>query len=158
MEWQACAVTGHTGFKGSWLSLWLQSMGANVKGYLLEAPTNPSLFYEARVAAGMASEIGDIRDLARLNQSIETFEPVIMHMAAQPLVRFSYENPVDTYAVNVMGTVNLLEVARNCKSLKAIVNVTTDKCYENREGYGVIEKQTQWEALIPTVTVRGALN
>ena len=127
-------VTGHTGFKGSWLSLWLQSMGANVKGYALEAPTDPSLFLEARVAAGMASEIGDIRDIARLKQSIESFAPeLIIHMAAQPLVRFSYKNPVDTYSVNVMGTVNLLEVARNCESLKAIVNVTTDKCYENRE-------------------------
>lgn len=134
--WQARRVflTGHTGFKGSWLALWLQSLGATVKGFALEPPTSPSLFLEADVAQGMESDIGDIRDIDALVKSIETFSPdVLIHMAAQPLVRLSYQAPVDTYAINVMGTVNVLEAARQCPNLKAIINVTTDKCYENRE-------------------------
>lgn len=134
--WQGKKVflTGHTGFKGSWLALWLQSMGASVKGFALEPPTNPSLFAEARVAEGMESEIGDIRDLTAITSSMTAFEPdILIHMAAQPLVRLSYREPVETYATNVMGTVHVLEAARKCKNLKAIVNVTTDKCYENRE-------------------------
>lgn len=127
-------LTGHTGFKGSWLSLWLQSMGAVVKGYALSPPTTPALFQEAKVAEGMESEIGDIRDLERLQESIKSFAPeILIHMAAQPLVRLSYREPVDTYSTNVMGTVNVLECARHCTTLKAIVNVTTDKCYENKE-------------------------
>jgi len=127
-------VTGHTGFKGSWLSLWLQKMGAEVKGFALEPPTNPALFVEACVADGMESEIGDIRDLQSITASMRAFNPdVLMHMAAQPLVRLSYREPVETYSTNVMGTVHVLEAARQCPNLKAIVNVTTDKCYENRE-------------------------
>lgn len=127
-------VTGHTGFKGSWLSLWLQEMGANVKGFALEPPTRPALFIEASVADGMESEIGDIRHLQAINASMKAFNPdVLIHMAAQPLVRLSYREPVETYSTNVMGTVNVLEAARQCPNLKAIVNVTTDKCYENRE-------------------------
>ena len=127
-------LTGHTGFKGSWLSLWLQSMGAVVKGYALAPPTSPALFEEARVAEGMESEFGDVRDLDRLQSSIDTFGPeILIHMAAQSLVRLSYKKPVDTYSTNVMGTVNILEVARHSSTLKAIVNVTTDKCYENKE-------------------------
>jgi CDP-glucose 4,6-dehydratase len=127
-------VTGHTGFKGSWLSLWLQLMGAEVKGFSLLPPTTPSLFDEADVADGMQSEIGDIRDLNALSASMTAFRPeVLIHMAAQPLVRLSYREPVETYTTNVIGTVNVLEAARRCDSLKAIVNVTTDKCYENRE-------------------------
>ncbi len=127
-------VTGHTGFKGSWLALWLQSMGANVKGFALAPPTTPALFNEAKVAAGMESEIGDIRDLAAITASMKAFNPdVLIHMAAQPLVRLSYREPVETYATNVMGTVHVLEAARQCASLRSIVNVTTDKCYENRE-------------------------
>ena len=127
-------LTGHTGFKGGWLSLWLQSMGANVKGFALEPPTTPSLFEEARVAEGMESEIGDIRDLAAITDSMIAFGPdILIHMAAQPLVRLSYRAPVETYSTNVMGTVHVLEAAHQCPSLKAIVNVTTDKCYENRE-------------------------
>lgn len=134
--WQGKKVflTGHTGFKGSWLSLWLQSMGAEVKGFALEPPTTPSLFEQAGVAAGMESEIGDIRNLAAITASMTTFNPdILIHMAAQPLVRLSYREPVETYATNVMGTVHVLEAARQCSNLKAIVNVTTDKCYENRE-------------------------
>ena len=127
-------ITGHTGFKGSWLSLWLQSMGADVKGFALEPPTKPALFVEARVKDEMISEVGDIRDLTAIKKSIAAFEPeILFHMAAQPLVRLSYRDPVQTYATNVMGTVHVLEAARSCNHLKAIVNVTTDKCYENRE-------------------------
>lgn len=127
-------LTGHTGFKGSWLALWLQSMGAEVHGYSLAPPTTPDLFTIADVAAGMTSEIGDIRDAAQLTASMTAFNPeVLIHMAAQPLVRESYAAPVETYATNVMGTVHVLEAARGCSALRAIVSVTTDKCYENRE-------------------------
>jgi CDP-glucose 4,6-dehydratase len=127
-------LTGHTGFKGSWLSLWLQSMGAQVVGYALAPPTNPSLFEVADVAQGMTSIIGDIRDLAHLKTVFAAHQPeIVIHMAAQPLVRYSYIEPVETYSTNVMGTVNLLEAVRATPSIKAVVNVTTDKCYENRE-------------------------
>ena len=127
-------LTGHTGFKGSWLSLWLQSMGAKVIGYALAPPTKPSLFEVANVSSGMTSIIGDIRDLAHLQTVFTEHQPeIVIHMAAQPLVRYSYHEPVETYSTNVMGTVNLLEAIRQTKSVKAVVNVTTDKCYENRE-------------------------
>lgn len=136
MFWQGKRVllTGHTGFKGSWLSLWLQSMGANVVGYALAPPTNPSLFEEADVGSGMTSIMGDIRDLDKLQTVFAEYPPeIVIHMAAQPLVRYSYINPVETYSTNVMGTVNLLEAVRNTPGVKAVVNITTDKCYENRE-------------------------
>ena len=127
-------LTGHTGFKGSWLSLWLQQMGVIVKGYALEPNTSPNLFELAQVANHMESEIGDITNLSQIKDSMHTFNPdILIHMAAQPLVRLSYEEPVLTYATNVMGTVNVLEAARTCQNLKAIVSVTTDKCYENKE-------------------------
>ena len=127
-------ITGHTGFKGSWLSLWLQSMDSIVKGYSLNVNTNPSLFKEAKVDLEMDSEIGDIRDLDKLRSSMSKFNPdILIHMAAQPLVRLSYRNPIETYSTNVMGTVNVLEAARSCDNLKSIVSVTTDKCYENKE-------------------------
>ncbi len=127
-------LTGHTGFKGSWLSLWLQKMGAFVKGYSLDVNTTPSLFKIANVVDGMESEIGDVRDLKKLTKSMSNFSPdILIHMAAQPLVRFSYLNPVDTYTTNVIGTVNVLEAARKCPNLEAIVSVTSDKCYENKE-------------------------
>ena len=127
-------LTGHTGFKGSWLSLWLQSMGANVVGYALAPPTNPSLFKVAEVGKGMTSIIGDIRDLEHLRKVFTEHKPeIVIHMAAQPLVRYSYSEPVETYSTNVMGTVNLLEAVRSTDSIKAVVNVTSDKCYENRE-------------------------
>lgn len=134
--WQGKRVllTGHSGFKGSWLSLWLQSMGAQVVGYALAPPTNPSLFEVAEVGADMTSIIGDIRDLEHLRNVFAEHQPeIVIHMAAQPLVRYSYIEPVETYSTNVMGTVNLLEAVRSTKSVKAVVNVTTDKCYENRE-------------------------
>jgi len=127
-------LTGHTGFKGSWLSLWLQSMGAELQGLALDPPTTPSLFTEAQVAKGMSSQIGDIRDLETVRACMMAFQPeIVIHMAAQPLVRLSYHEPVATYATNVMGTVHVLEAARQTASVRAIVNVTTDKCYENRE-------------------------
>jgi len=127
-------LTGHTGFKGSWLSLWLQNMGVIVKGYSLEVNTQPALFVQANVASEMESEIGDIRNLEQLTKSMVSFSPdILIHMAAQPLVRLSYQEPVDTYTTNVIGTVNVLEAARKCSDLKAIISVTTDKCYENKE-------------------------
>ena len=127
-------LTGHTGFKGSWMSLWLQSMGAQITGYALAPPTNPSLFEIADVAQGMTSIIGDIRDLAKLQAVFTELQPeIVIHMAAQPLVRYSYLNPVESYSTNVMGTVQLLEAVRNTPGVKAVVNITTDKCYENRE-------------------------
>jgi len=127
-------ITGHTGFKGSWLSLWLQQMGADAVGYALAPPTNPSLFEVARVGEGMHSIIADIRDLPTLSAVIAEHRPeVVFHMAAQPLVRLSYERPVETYATNVMGTVHVLEAIRQTGCARAVVNITTDKCYENRE-------------------------
>ncbi len=127
-------LTGHTGFKGSWLSLWLQHKGADVVGYALAPPTNPSLFEVARVGEGMHSIIADIRDLPTLSAAIAEHRPeIVFHMAAQPLVRLSYEQPVETYAINVMGTVHVLEAIRQTGGVRAVVNITTDKCYENRE-------------------------
>lgn len=127
-------VTGHTGFKGSWLSLWLHSLGAEVTGYALPAPTDPSLFESARIADVIQHVEGDVRDLGSLRAAVERARPeVIFHLAAQPLVRLSYDEPVETYATNVMGTVHLLEAARQVSGVQAIVCVTSDKCYENRE-------------------------
>lgn len=127
-------ITGHTGFKGSWLSLLLHKLGAVVYGYALEPPTKPSLFVEAKIDELINSYIGDVRDFEFLSKVIDEIQPeIVIHMAAQPLVRDSYKIPVETYAINVMGTVNVLEVCRRSESVKAIVNVTTDKCYENKE-------------------------
>ncbi len=127
-------LTGHTGFKGSWLALWLQSMGVDLQGYSLSPPTNPNLFERAQVTTNMRSEIGDIRDYEVLHKAVMNFRPeIVIHMAAQPLVRHSYKNPIETYATNVMGVVHLLEAVRKAGTVKAVVNVTTDKCYENNE-------------------------
>jgi CDP-glucose 4,6-dehydratase len=128
-------LTGHTGFKGSWLALWLQSMRAHVHGYALAPSTLPNLFTLANVLDGMASHtIADIRDTQKIHDLFNKVKPeIVFHMAAQPLVRSSYAEPVETYAVNVMGTVNLLEAVRHSPSVKAVVNITTDKCYENKE-------------------------
>jgi len=127
-------ITGHTGFKGSWLSLWLQRSGARVIGYSLPAPTNPSLFEEARVAEGMQSLEGDVRDLSRLSAAIAEHRPsIVIHMAAQALVLPAYEDPIVTYETNVMGTANVLEAVRRAESARVCIVVTTDKCYENSE-------------------------
>lgn len=125
-------VTGHTGFKGSWLTFWLQKLGATVLGYSNNLPTNPNHYELLRL--DFESVMGDIRDLKKLQTSVTTFQPdIIFHMAAQPLVWYSYRNPVETFEVNVIGTVNIFEAARNCKGVKALVNITSDKCYENHE-------------------------
>lgn len=127
-------LTGHTGFKGAWLSIWLQQLGAQVTGYALSPPTQPSLFELARVADGMDSIIADVRDAQALKVAFDRAQPeVVFHLAAQPLVRYSYAEPVETYSTNVMGTVNLLEAVRSCSTVQSVVIVTTDKCYENRE-------------------------
>lgn len=127
-------ITGHTGFKGSWLSLLLHQLGAEVYGYALEPPTNPSLYALGEIDKYIDSTIGDIRDYQKLLETLQKAKPeIVIHMAAQPLVRESYKNPIETYSINVMGTVNLLEAIRHVNSIKAVVNVTTDKCYENRE-------------------------
>ncbi len=127
-------LTGHTGFKGAWLSIWLDSLGARLTGYALKPPTDPSLFDLCRLNTRMRSVIGDIRDAGKLRRAMLDAAPeIVIHMAAQPLVRESYRVPAETFETNVMGTVNLLEAVRSCLSVKAAVNVTTDKCYENRE-------------------------
>jgi CDP-glucose 4,6-dehydratase len=126
-------ITGHTGFKGSWLSLWLQSLGAEITGYALSPNSKNNLFELANVERGMRSVIADLRDLSKLKHEIQLAAPeVVIHMAAQALVRKSYEDPLETYLVNVIGTANLLEAVRSTPKVKAVVNVTTDKCYENR--------------------------
>ena len=128
-------ITGHTGFKGSWLSIWLQTLGAKVCGYSLKPNTNPSMYQELDIENKIEkSIIGNILDYETLEDSINDFQPeIIFHLAAQPIVRLSYKEPKLTYETNVIGTLNVLEVARKCKSVKAFVNVTTDKCYENKE-------------------------
>jgi CDP-glucose 4,6-dehydratase len=127
-------ITGHTGFKGSWLCLLLHELGAEVYGYALNPPTDPSLYKVAKVGELVTSYIFDVRDYSKLYNVMSVVQPdMVFHLAAQPLVRDSYRNPVDTYAINVMGTVNLLEAVRHTKTVRAVVNVTTDKCYENKE-------------------------
>ncbi len=134
--WQQRRVflTGHTGFKGGWLTLWLRQLGAQVAGYALPPHTQPNLFQAANVAEGMASTLGDINDLPRLTQALQAHRPeVVFHLAAQSLVRPSYADPVGTYAVNALGTASLLQAVRAVPSVQAVVIVTSDKCYENRE-------------------------
>jgi CDP-glucose 4,6-dehydratase len=128
-------LTGHTGFKGGWLALWLSEMGAEVHGYALAPSTDPSFHTVAGLASRLASStFADIRDAASLSEALSSAEPeIVLHLAAQPLVRYSYAAPVETYAVNVMGTVNVFEAVRQASGVKVVVNVTTDKCYENRE-------------------------
>lgn len=127
-------LTGHTGFKGAWLSLWLQSLGAELTGFSNGVPTDPALYGLARVGEGMASVDGDVRDAGALAAALAAARPeVVIHMAAQPMVRRSFAEPAATYETNVMGTVNLLEAARAAATARVVVNVTSDKCYENRE-------------------------
>jgi len=127
-------ITGHTGFKGSWLSLWLQQLGAKVIGFSLPPPTHPSLFETANIAQEMISIIGDIRNLDTVKHLFNEHQPeIVIHMAAQPLVRYSYQEPIETYQTNVMGTLNILEGIRSITQVRAAVMITTDKCYENKE-------------------------
>ncbi|MFC5448775.1 CDP-glucose 4,6-dehydratase [Paenibacillus aestuarii] len=127
-------ITGHTGFKGSWLSLWLQRMGAEVVGYSAAPPTIPNMYSQVRVGDHMMSIYGDIRDLQQLQDTIRRYDPeIIFHLAAQSLVRESYLNPLETFSTNIMGTVNLFEASRSANNLRVLINVTSDKCYENNE-------------------------
>ncbi len=136
-------VTGHTGFKGSWLSIWLNKLGAEVIGYSLEPPTEPSMFKVCNLNKKIISLIGDIREYKTLEDVFKLYKPeIVFHLAAQPLVRYSFKNPIETYETNIMGTVNLLEVAKKDESTKAVLVITTDKCYENKEweyGYREID-------------------
>ena len=128
-------ITGHTGFKGSWMSLFLAGLGARIYGYSLAPPTEPNLFTIANIREDLQDhQVADVRDFEKMSGYIQKIEPeIIFHMAAQPLVRDSYKIPIETYDINVMGTVKLLEAARMCKSVRVIVNITTDKVYENKE-------------------------
>jgi CDP-glucose 4,6-dehydratase len=127
-------LTGHTGFKGGWLALWLRQLGADLRGFALPAATAPSLWQVAQLEPQIAGDLADIRDAARLLAAVQAFQPeLILHLAAQPLVRESYRAPAETYAINVMGTINLLEAVRSTASVRAVLVVTTDKCYENKE-------------------------
>lgn len=127
-------LTGHTGFKGGWLTLWLRMLGAQVQGYALPTATTPSLWQAAQLAELAPGTLADIRDSMRLNAAIDAFQPdIVLHLAAQSLVRTSYQTPAETYATNVMGTVHLLEAVRRCAAVRAVVVVTSDKCYDNRE-------------------------
>jgi CDP-glucose 4,6-dehydratase len=127
-------ITGHTGFKGSWLCLWLNLLKAEITGFALNPPTNPNLFDLCKIDKLTTSITSDVRDYKSLAKAIKAARPeIVIHMAAQSLVRESYRNPVETYSINVMGTVNLFEAVKNAKGVKAVINVTTDKCYENRE-------------------------
>ena len=127
-------ITGHTGFKGAWLSLWLQNLGAKVIGISLDSPTTPSLYEQANVAKGMISLRQDIRNGEAIKQLFQQHKPeIVFHLAAQPLVRYSYQNPVETYETNVMGTLHVLEGIRSVDSVRSAVMITTDKCYQNKE-------------------------
>ncbi|MEY2439046.1 MAG: CDP-glucose 4,6-dehydratase [Verrucomicrobiota bacterium] len=129
-------VTGHSGFKGSWLSLWLQLLGARTTGFSLVPPTKPNLFDLCDVASGMKSLVGDVRDQGALTKALREASPeIVIHLAAQPIVREAYADPVTTFAINVLGTVHLLEAVRSTPGVKAVVIITSDKCYENREWF-----------------------
>jgi CDP-glucose 4,6-dehydratase len=150
-------LTGHTGFKGAWLSLWLQSAGAVVRGYSLAPPTQPSLFEKARVADGMESVLGDIREYSALHGSLAAFAPdVVIHMAAQSLVRLSYVEPLQTYSTNVMGTANILEAVRQAKGVRAVLIVTSDKCYRNENVHGRFQEDAPLGGFDPYSSSKGA--
>ena len=135
-SWQNRRVflTGHTGFKGGWLALWLAKLGANVRGYALDPSTEPNLFTSARVGSVIEDIRGDIRDGAKLETAMREFAPeIVFHLAAQPLVLYSFKDPIGTYETNVIGTAKVLDSVRRTPSVRAVVSVTTDKCYENKE-------------------------
>lgn len=137
-------LTGHTGFKGSWISLWLQLMRVELLGYALAPSSSPSLFNLAHVSSGMTSFFGDINDLKLLKKTMQDFKPdIVIHMAAQAIVRDSYANPIDTFRTNIMGTINVLEAVRNTNSVRSFINVTSDKCYQNtKKNNGYIEEDS----------------
>ncbi len=152
-------ITGHTGFKGSWLALWLQRMGAEVYGYSLKPQTKQNLFTLARIESVLDSEFGDIRDFENFHNAVSSFSPeIIFHLAAQPLVRPSYSDPLLTYSTNVLGTVNLMEIVRQCDSVRAVVNVTTDKCYENKDSLWGYRECDPLEDMIPIVPAKDVPN
>lgn len=129
-------LTGHTGFKGSWASIWLHSMGANVRGYSLPPTTHPNLYEIAKIESLADTQLADIRHRDVLINSVQEFQPdVVLHMAAQPLVRYSYKEPIETFETNAIGTMNMLEAIRSCPSVTAALMVTTDKCYDNKEWF-----------------------
>jgi len=152
-------VTGHTGFKGGWLALWLAKLGAKVLGYSLDPATEPNLFSVARVGAGLEDVRGDIRDAAALESALKSCAPeVVFHLAAQPLVRPSYDDPIGTYETNVIGTARVLDCVRRTPSVRAVVSVTSDKCYENKEwswGYreGDPLPASQWDSSAASASV-----
>jgi CDP-glucose 4,6-dehydratase len=151
-------LTGHTGFKGAWLTLWLREMGAIVCGYSLEPPTKPSLFDIANIAGDITHHIGDIRDAATLTAAIKAFAPeVLFHLAAQPLVRDSYTIPVETYGTNVMGTIHVLEAVRQTPSIMAAIVITSDKCYENRETIWAYREQDAMGGYDPYSSSKGCV-
>jgi len=139
-------ITGHTGFKGTWLSLWLHHLGADITGYALEPPTQPNLFELIRTDSMMESHIQDIRDLECLEKKMKACKPdIVFHLAAQALVRDSYKIPVETYATNVMGSVNVLNTVRHCPSVRSVVIITSDKCYHDKEwSRGYCENDNLW--------------
>lgn len=153
-------ITGHTGFKGSWISLWLQFLGAKVTGYALPPKTNPNLFSIAYVEQNMDSIFGDVRDYDSLYSALRQSQAeIVIHMAAQPLVRYSYFNPIETYSTNVMGTVNIFESVRHGPHVQAVLNVTSDKCYENREWvWGGTGKMNLLEDMTHIAVVKVVLN
>lgn len=151
-------VTGHTGFKGVWLSLWLNSLGAEVCGYALAPNTEPSMFREVNLARKVDSVIGSILDREKLENTFNEFKPeIVFHLAAQPLVRLSYAEPVLTYETNVIGTLNVLEAARKSRSVKAFVNITTDKCYENKETGKFFEESDPFGGFDPYSASKGCV-
>ena len=150
-------VTGHTGFKGAWLCLWLSRMGAKVTGYALPPPTNPSLFEMARVDELIDSHIGDVRDLAALEAAMRAAQPeIVIHMAAQSLVRYSYQNPVETFSTNVLGTVHALDAVRRTPAVRAVVIVTSDKCYYNEEWVWAYREDSRLGGVDPYSGSKGA--
>ena len=152
-------ITGHTGFKGSWLCKLLANAGADVTGYSLNPPTSPSLFEIANIESDVKSVIGDIRDFDSLKKAFDEAQPeIVLHLAAQPIVRDSYKMPAYTYETNVMGTVNILECVRQSNCVKSFLNVTTDKVYENRNGNGDIVKTNRLTGLIRIQTAKAARN
>ncbi len=149
-------ITGHTGFKGGWLAIWLKLLGAEVTGFALPPEIHPNLFEATGVADGIISKFGDVRDLASVTKIFADHSPeIVIHSAAQPLVRRSYRDPVETYATNIMGTVHVLEAARTTPSVRSVVLVTSDKCYENREWARWATKKTMpWVGMILTAQAR----